>query len=564
MTDASRERPTQTNYRILMELGRGGMGAVHLVMTSGPQAFAKLVVFKTLLPELLRSAAARRMFLEEARISARIAHPNVVRVHEVVEHDGVPTMVMEYLRGLPLSTVLGDDPTRLTLQLHLYVLRHVLSGLHAAHELRDNDGTSLGLVHRDVSPHNIFLEFDGGVKVLDFGIAKAGRSQIRTETGELKGKLRYMAPEQFCGDPNLDRRADIFSVGVMLWEVLAGHRIWEQQSDADVMRHLLNAEIPALPESPLIPAGLSAVCRRALEPSAAARYGTAAEFARELELNIGDLREGGGAEDLSAFMMAQFGEAHESTQRAIEAQVNSPLAEIDPPAADSRPTGMPEGRTNALRTTRPSGRVARSRRWARRWAVGAGILGILALAMIGSVVWLDRPRQAGAPRGSAGDTTIPSSSAATAPACQPGFKTCAGECVSIDRPDLGCSSAECAACDVTHSITRCNARHTCDIAVCYAGYDNCDGDPGNGCETDVRTDPNNCGGCRRQCAALPHARNGCGDGCTIWRCDDGFHDCNGAMADGCEVHTDDDPKNCGHCRLACATGQRCRAGRCIL
>jgi serine/threonine-protein kinase len=359
-----------------MELGRGGMGAVHLVMTSGPQAFAKQVVFKTLLPELLRSAAARRMFLEEARISARIAHPNVVRVHEVVEHDGVPTMVMEYLRGLPLSTVLGDDPTRLTLQLHLYVLRHVLSGLHAAHELRDNDGTSLGLVHRDVSPHNIFLEFDGGVKVLDFGIAKAGRSQIRTETGELKGKLRYMAPEQFCGDRDLDRRADIFSVGVMLWEVLAGHRIWEQQSDADVMRHLLNAEIPALPESPLIPAGLSAVCRRALEPSAAARYSTAAEFARDLEQNIGDLREGGGAEDLSAFMMAQFGEAHESTKRAIEAQVNAPLAEIDPPAADSRPTGMPEGRTNALRTTRPSGRMARSRRWARRWAVGAGILGI--------------------------------------------------------------------------------------------------------------------------------------------------------------------------------------------
>jgi hypothetical protein len=139
---------------------------------------------------------------------------------------------------------------------------------------------------------------------------------------------------------------------------------------------LLNAEIPALPETPLIPAGLSAVCRRALEPSAAARYSTAAEFARDLEQNIGDLREGGGAEDLSAFMMAQFGEAHESTKRAIEAQVNAPLAEIDPPAADSRPTGMPEGRTNALRTTRPSGRMARSRRWARRWAVGAGILGI--------------------------------------------------------------------------------------------------------------------------------------------------------------------------------------------
>ena len=297
MTDARQFTQLGARYRTLMELGRGGMGAVHLAMTRGPQGFVKLVVLKTLLPELIRSEAARRMFLEEARVSARIAHPNVVQVYEVFDYDGVPTMVMEYLEGRALSIVIGDEPSRLPLRMYVYVIGHVLAGLHAAHELRDYDGTPVGLIHRDVSPHNVFLQFDGRVKVLDFGIAKAARSEVTTQTGELKGKLRYMAPEQLRGDRDIDRRADVFSVGVMLWEALAGRRMWADLTDADVMLRLLNGQIPPLPIEPRIPPGLAQACLKALDPSAAGRYATAGEFARDIEQNVGDLSQGGRADD---------------------------------------------------------------------------------------------------------------------------------------------------------------------------------------------------------------------------------------------------------------------------
>ena len=183
------------------------------------------------------------MFLEEARISARLAHPNIVHVFEVGEHEGCPCIVMEYLEGQPLSSMLVRAPEKPPLPLHLHVLAKALAGLHAAHELRDYDGTSLKLVHRDVSPHNVFVLFDGQVKVLDFGIAKAAGSEIETRTGSPKGKIRYMSPEQLIRDP-LDRRADVFSVGVLMWEALVRRRMWGEMEEGEVTRALLNRKIP--------------------------------------------------------------------------------------------------------------------------------------------------------------------------------------------------------------------------------------------------------------------------------------------------------------------------------
>jgi hypothetical protein len=146
--------------------------------------------------------------------------------------------------------------------------------------------------------------------------------------------------------------------------------------------------------------------------------------------------------------------------------------------------------------------------------------------------------------------------------CEPEFKRCEGGCVSIDRPDRGCGTEACHACTVPNATPRCNRSHACDIAVCYHGFQDCNGDGRDGCETNVRTDPDNCGACGRRCPPLPHAERGCGDVCTIWRCEHGHRDCNGVAADGCEVSALDDAANCGACGHACAARERCRNGTC--
>jgi hypothetical protein len=201
-----------------------------------------------------------------------------------------------------------------------------------------------------------------------------------------------------------------------------------------------------------------------------------------------------------------------------------------------------------------------------RGSVAAVVVGIVAAAVVGGG-WVVAHGHADARPGPGAPASAHETPRGAAPGtpvvCEVGFKACAGECVSIDRPDVGCGSDDCTPCGVAHATARCNARHACDIAVCYQDYDNCDGDMRNGCEAEVRVDPNNCGTCGHKCPAPPHARSGCGDACTIWRCDDGFHDCNGVVADGCEVHSADDPKNCGHCGTVCGHGKRCRGGRCV-
>ncbi len=225
--DRQRTASGDGRFRVIAEVGEGGMAKVYLAVARGFSGFNKLVVLKSLRSNLASDRACVDMFLHEARLAARLNHPNVVQTYEVIEEDGRPVMVMEYLEGQPLSqiAVRAQADKRFTLSMRLHVLCDVLAGLHYAHELRDFDGTALDLVHRDVSPQNIFVTFEGQVKLLDFGIAKVVHTSAPAETdaGVLKGKVLYMAPEQIAGEA-LDRRADIFAVGVMLWEALAGER----------------------------------------------------------------------------------------------------------------------------------------------------------------------------------------------------------------------------------------------------------------------------------------------------------------------------------------------------
>ncbi len=272
-------------FRLIAELGRGGMSEVYLAVVAGPAGFNKLVVVKLIKGELAEDPEFISMFLEEARLSARLSHPNVVQTNEVGEFHGRYYIAMEYLEGQPYSRVLhrlGRD-RGLPLGMSLRIMSDVLSGLQYAHELADFDGSPLSVVHRDVTPHNIFVTYDGQVKVVDFGIAKAMNSSHETRTGMLKGKVGYMAPEQAKGE-RVDRRADIFSVGVMLWEAATGRRMWKGMNEVQILHQLLAGDIPS-PRSirPDISQQLESIIMRSVAVDREQRPRTALDLQAELE-----------------------------------------------------------------------------------------------------------------------------------------------------------------------------------------------------------------------------------------------------------------------------------------
>jgi serine/threonine-protein kinase len=316
-------------YRLIAELGRGGMGTVYLAVIRGPARFNKLVVIKQLRTDVADDASFTTMFLEEARLAARLNHPNIVQTNEVVcdPHDGY-FIVMEYVEGPSLKSLLkrlraraqGEDRLRIR-GLFIRALLEVLSALQYAHDLKDFDGEPLHIVHRDVSPANVVVAQGGQVKLLDFGIAKAADSVVRTQTGVLKGKIHYMAPEALSGEP-IDRRVDVFSVGAMLWDALAGQRLWDGMKEFEIVNALLR-DAPPSPRTvqPDVPPALEAVCMRALAFKAADRHPDAATFREELErVCAGQVAT---ADELSAAMNTEFSEDQEIMRARIADQLQA-------------------------------------------------------------------------------------------------------------------------------------------------------------------------------------------------------------------------------------------------
>lgn len=257
------------------------MADVHLACTSVLGA-NKLLVLKALRPGFRKDPNLVTMFIDEARIATRLNHPNVVQTYEVGLEDGGPFIAMEFLDGQPLHRVLrrmGNTP-QWPLSAHLKVLCDLLTGLDHAHELTDYDGRPLEIVHRDVNPQNVFVTYEGVTKLVDFGIAKALDSEAQTEVGTFKGKLAYMAPEQTRGS-SVDRRADLYAVGVMLWEALAGRRMWHSVAELELLQRLSSGDLPALPDD--VEPRLAAVCERALALDPDERYESASAFRVELE-----------------------------------------------------------------------------------------------------------------------------------------------------------------------------------------------------------------------------------------------------------------------------------------
>ena len=271
-------------YHLVSPIGRGGMAEVLLALMDAGGGFSKVVVLKRIWPDLATDPDFVTMFHDEARLAIRLNHPNVVQTHEVIEAGTNLAIAMEYLHGQPLTTVLNRvGPGELSLGLRLRVLVEALAGLHYAHELTDYAGKPLGVVHRDVSPHNVFVTYDGQIKLMDFGVAKTAAAAHRTRPGALKGKLVYMAPEHFRSEP-VDRRADVFAVGVMLWELLAERRLWHGMAEAHIVHHLAaGVAMPALPPDICRPPLLDAICARALAVNPGERYATAAELEVDLQ-----------------------------------------------------------------------------------------------------------------------------------------------------------------------------------------------------------------------------------------------------------------------------------------
>lgn len=270
-------------YQRLIPLGSGGMANVHLALALGQGGFKRLVVVKSVRDELVADPAMRQMFLAEARLSARLNHPNVVQVSEVVEaSDGGVMLVMEYLDGLPLSGVYRTLGDAFTLPMRLRVLCEVLAGLQYAHDLADYHGQALGIVHRDVSPQNVFVTYDARVKLLDFGIAKVAASPDKTRTGVIKGRIAYMPFEQVTGK-GVDRRADLYAVGCLLWEAAASQRMWGQLTEPQLVRELVRGHIPRLGEHAKVDAELERIVTRATAPLAADRYEGAEALRLDLE-----------------------------------------------------------------------------------------------------------------------------------------------------------------------------------------------------------------------------------------------------------------------------------------
>src|SRR6478735_5897332 len=307
-------------YALLGTIGRGGMADVYLAIAQGPSGVRKLVVVKCMRAGSELDSTLSRMFLEEGRLAALLDHANVVHTYEVGQGDDGVYIVMEYLRGHALSAV-QRAAKPLAPRIAARIAADALAGLHYVHELRDLDGTPLSIVHRDLSPPNIFVTHDGVVKLVDFGIAKTAiATRAATEAGIVKGKLAYMAPEQTTSGV-VDRRADIYAMGVVLWELLAARRLVEDLSHSSVIQHALHGTAPLVSSvrAEIDPA-LDRIVERALRRDPEARYATALEMREALEEFLAQGSVTGGKE-LARLMAEHFSEQREQRERQIQSWV---------------------------------------------------------------------------------------------------------------------------------------------------------------------------------------------------------------------------------------------------
>jgi serine/threonine-protein kinase len=328
------------------------MGVVYLAISTGVGGFNKVLVIKELKPELVEEQSFLEMFLEEARLAAQLSHPNIVTTYEVGIDGKRPFIVMDYLEGQTLERIHKKSAEKITLPMTVRALAAALEGLHYAHTRETFDGSSGSVVHRDVSPQNIFITYDGQVKVVDFGIAKASDTTIETRAGTFKGKPSYMAPEAVRGE--VTGRSDVFSIGVILWEALAKRRMWPKMSDVEVLTALLRGEIPSIDEfAPDAPAELRKIATKATAADAEQRYENAHQMAADLNDYLAKAGDRSTLIDFATAVATAFADDRARVRKLVEkaiadsktadADTRLHLPSIAPPADESSHPSRPRG-----------------------------------------------------------------------------------------------------------------------------------------------------------------------------------------------------------------------------
>lgn len=323
-------------YQIVAKLGGGYAGDAYLTTMHGPAGFSKLAFVKELQPEWIKSARRLEGLLNDVRLAARLTHPNIIHTYGANEDHGRLYVAMEYLDGQPLSRVrraLGQDTTY-PLTLHIHVLAEALAGLHCAHELRDYDGAALTVVHGGLHPHNIFVTYDGHVKVADFGVARAdGSDEMPVDV------LAYLAPEQARGE-SFDRRADVFTMGVMLWEAITGKPFAEHDDPRALREQRAQRQVPRLRERmPDIPGELADICDRALALAPDDRFRTAGEFRKELLAYVGGEMQDSDRVQLGECLLNSFRQERARIHELIEKRLQDTATTVE--VTDSPVSGTP-------------------------------------------------------------------------------------------------------------------------------------------------------------------------------------------------------------------------------
>ena len=338
------QRPTATlgRYRLLMELGHGGMAHVYLALVTGLAGFSKLVVLKVMRDELREHPASLNMFLGEARLAARMNHPNVVVTSEVGEDNGRYYICMEYLEGQTLGRVLKKTIEQaLPLAARLEIMCQMLEGLSYLHGFTDLDGTPLGLVHRDISPNNLFVTFEGAVKVLDFGVAKAAGISHVTEAGTFKGKLGYAAPEQIVG--RSDQRSDVFAAGVLMWEILTYRRLTQDRTQTEIVQgRIAGAESELMHRQGTdVPPELMEICAKAASKAPEDRYPTASAMQAAIQEYISKASLEYSAEKLRDLLHGLYETERGEMRLQIDRRVKHVQLEDEHPSEFSRAALVP-------------------------------------------------------------------------------------------------------------------------------------------------------------------------------------------------------------------------------
>ncbi len=374
-------------YQLESLIATGGMAEVYKARMQGVEGFQKIVAIKRILSHLTDNDEFVTMFIDEAKLAAQLQHPNIIHIYDLGKIEKSYYIAMEFIDGRDLRSILRtleEQKRRLPTSLAVYIASRLAAALDYAHRKRDLQGSAMALVHRDVSPQNVLISYDGDIKLCDFGIAKAASKASHTRAGALKGKLQYMSPEQAWGK-DLDHRSDIFSLGLVLYEMLTGRKAFAGDSELSILEQVRSPKlVPPREIDPTIPAELDRVVMKALQQDRERRYQTAAELAAELEAVLQASKPVPGAAELGAFLTELEGRGRPAPLAAPSPEVKRPEPAPAPPEP-RRPA--PPVVPAAAPAPPPPTRIEVATPAPKKRGPGALIAAAVAVVAIGGAIW---------------------------------------------------------------------------------------------------------------------------------------------------------------------------------